>query len=84
MSQTIDAVIDSQGRIRLLEEITVKGKHRAKVIIYDEVEKDSTDFSIVGSMEIIDDDLESASREISANFNRSIEQSTGESSSILL
>lgn len=74
MSQTVDAVIDSQGRIRLLEEVAIKGKHRAKVIIYDEVEVEASDFSIVGSMEIIDEDLESASREISDNLNRSIEQ----------
>lgn len=75
MSQTVDAVIDAQGRIRLLEEIKIKGKHRAKVIIYDEEEAVSSDFSIVGSMEILDEDLESASREISEALVRSIEKS---------
>lgn len=75
MSQTIDAIIDAQGRIRLLEEITIKGKHRAKIIIYDEVESELSDFSIVGSMELLDNDLESASREISQALNFSIEHS---------
>ena len=58
MSQTIDAVIDTQGHIRLLEKIKLDKKRRAKVIILDDDEVYQSDYSIVGSMEILDDDLE--------------------------
>ncbi len=36
MKQTVEAIIDEQGRIRLMEPVKVKGVHRALVTILDE------------------------------------------------
>ena len=50
-------------------------KQKALVTILDEEETKPVEKSIVGSIEIIDEDLESASRLISQNFNQSLENS---------
>ncbi len=44
MKQTVEAIIDEQGRIRLVEPVDIKGVHRALVTILDEppVEMDET------------------------------------------
>ena len=44
MKQTVEAIIDKQGRIRLVEPVDIKGGHRALVTILDEppVEMDET------------------------------------------
>jgi hypothetical protein len=75
MLQTIEAVIDTKGRVSLLESVKLKKKHRALVTILDDVQSLHEEMSIVGSMELIDEDLESASRQISEMFNQSIEKS---------
>ncbi len=75
--KTIEAVIDKQGNIRLLEEIKFEKEQRALVTILDnEIEKD--EFKVVGSIELIDDDLEKSSEEISQIFNDAINQSADE------
>lgn len=67
MMQTVEAVIDKQGRISLKEKIKPGKVRRALVTILDDeiVEKNE---SMVGSIEIIDDDLESGSRENFGNY----------------
>ncbi len=35
MKQTVEAIIDEQGHIRLMEPIEIKGRHRALVTILD-------------------------------------------------
>ncbi len=78
MSQVVDATIDSVGNVTLSKKIRLNGLHNARVTILDEVKRETTndqEWSLFGSVEIIDDDLESASREISEMLNRSIERS---------
>lgn len=75
MLQTVEAVIDSQGRVRLLETIKPGKKRRALVTILDEEEIPTSAESIVGSMELLDEDLEGGSREIAEMFNQSLEKS---------
>ena len=77
MIQTVEAVIDKQGRISLKEKIKPGKVRRALVTILDDeiVEKNE---SMVGSIEIIDDDLESGSREIADLFNQSIDRTEAE------
>jgi len=73
MIQTVEAVIDKQGRVSVKEKIKPGKVRRALLTILDDeiVENDET---MVGSIEIIDDDLEGGSREISDIFNRSLDQ----------
>ena len=78
MSQTLDAIIDTQGQIRLFEKVKLDKKHRAKVIILDVDETRDAGYSPVGSMELLNDDLESASREIADSFNTSLEKSAAD------
>ncbi len=75
MLQTVEAVIDTQGRVRLLEVVKLGKKRRALVTILDEEETPTIDFSIVGSMELLNEDLESGSRQIAEMFNQSLEKS---------
>lgn len=75
MLQTIEAVIDTQGRVSLLEEIKLSKKHRALVTILDDEQIQTEEMSIFGSMELLDEDLEGASRQIAEMINQSIEQS---------
>ena len=75
MSQTVEAIIDTQGRVHLLEAIRLGKKHKALVTILDEEENQTDRKSIAGSIEILDDDLESGSRKISEMFNDSLKKS---------
>lgn len=77
MMQTIEAVIDVQGRVSLKEKIKPGKVRRALVTILDDeiIEKNE---SMVGSIEIIDDDLESESREIAELFNKSLDRTEAE------
>ena len=75
MLQTVEAIIDTQGRVSLLENVKLSKKHRALVTILDDEKKFGVEESIVGSMELIDDDLEGASRQIAEMINQSIEKS---------
>jgi len=73
MIQTIEAVIDMQGRVSLKEKIKPGKVRRALLTILDDevVEKNE---SMVGSVEIIDEDMESGSREIADLFNKSLDR----------
>lgn len=73
MIQTIEAVIDTQGRVSLKEKIKFGKTRRALLtILDDEIVVDNE--SMVGSIEIIDDDLESGSREVANLFNQSLKR----------
>ena len=77
MLKTIEAVIDTQGHVRLLERVKLGKKRKALVTILDE-EEFNIEESIVGSIELLDEDLEGGSRQIAEMFNQSLEKS-GES-----
>ena len=71
MIQTIEAVIDKQGRVSLKEKIKSGKVRRALLTILDD-EIEMKGESKVGSVEIIDEGLESGSREIANLFNQSL------------
>jgi len=73
MIQTVEAVIDRQGRISLKEKVKVGKVRRALLTILDD-EITAKSESMVGSIEIIDNDLESGSREIANLFNQSLDK----------
>jgi len=77
MIQTVEAVIDLQGRITLKEKIKPGKIRRVLVTILDD-EIVTENKSMVGSIEIIDDDLESGSREIADLFKRSLDRTEAE------
>jgi hypothetical protein len=74
MMQTFEAVIDTGGRVSLLETIKLDKKKRALVTILDDEKIQPDEMSIFGSMELLDEDLVGASRQIAEMFNRSIEK----------
>ncbi|MGH9901785.1 MAG: hypothetical protein ACRD68_08255 [Pyrinomonadaceae bacterium] len=73
MLQTVEAVIDREGRVRLLEKVSLAQTRHALVTILEEVRDESetahspqnVSDSIVGSVELLTDDLEADSKEIS-------------------
>ncbi len=73
MIQTVEAVIDKQGRISVKEKINTGKVRRALLTILDD-EIETKNDSMVGSVEIINEDLESGSREISDIFNQSLDR----------
>jgi len=73
MIQTIEAVIDMQGRVSLKEKIKPGKVRRALLTILDD-EIGEKNESMVGSVEIIDEDMESGSREIADLFNKSLDR----------
>ena len=75
MLKTVEAVIDTQGRVHLLEQVKSDKKRKALVTILDEEETKRAEKSIVGSIELLDEDLEGGSRQISQMFNQSLENS---------
>jgi hypothetical protein len=77
MIQTVEAVIDKQGRISIKEKIKPGKVRRALVTILDDEIMEKSE-SMVGSIEIIDDDLEEGSREIADLFNQSLERTEAE------
>ena len=80
MLETVEATIDTLGNVVLSEKIRLPRKHKALVTILNEEPAYETDreWSLAGSMELIDDDLEAASREISEEINLALEQSAEE------
>ncbi|HQU85957.1 MAG TPA: hypothetical protein PKY59_22715 [Pyrinomonadaceae bacterium] len=74
MMQTVEAIIDMQGRVLLKEKVKLNKTKRALLTILDD-EIVGNGESLVGSVEIIDEDLESASKEIAELFNRSSRKS---------
>ena len=73
MIQTIEAVIDMQGRISLKEKVKPGKVRRALLTILDD-EIETKGDSMVGSIEIVDEDLEAGSREIADLFNKSLDR----------
>lgn len=81
MPRTLEATIDPVGHVVLNKKIRLNGTHNARVTILDEVKRETTndqEWSLIGSVEIIDDDLEGASREISDEINAALERSAEE------
>lgn len=72
MIQTVEAIIDVQGRVSVKEKIKPGKVRRALVTILDDEIVENTE-SLVGSVEIIGD-LESGSREIKSLFNESLDR----------
>lgn len=77
MIQTVEAVIDKQGRVSVKEKIKVGKVRRALLTILDDEIVENNE-SMVGSVKIIDDDLESGSREIANLFNQSLNRTEAE------
>lgn len=76
MMKTIEAVIDEKGKVHLLESIKLEAPHRVFITILPNPEnenKDSSDITNLG--EILDDDFDSARKEITQSFFKSIENS---------
>jgi len=73
MIQTVEAVIDKQGRVSLKEKVKLGKVQRAFLMILDDeiIEKSE---SMVGSIEIINEDLEGGSKEIANLFNQSLDK----------
>ena len=78
MMQTVEAVIDTSGRVSLLETVKIKKKSRALVTILEDEKVFENEESIVGSMVLLDEDLEGASRQIAEMLNASIEKTAKE------
>ena len=55
MLKTIEAVIDEQGRVRLLEPARISGTRRALVTVLDEVPLDGADETALLSEEALSD-----------------------------
>lgn len=73
MIQTVEAIIDEQGRVSLKEKVKPGKVRRALLTILDD-EIVPNGESMIGSIEIIDEDLEAASREIADLFNESLDR----------
>lgn len=73
MIQTIEAVIDMQGRILLKEKVKPGKVRRALLTILDDEIVENNE-SMVGSIVIVDEDLVSGSREIADLFNKSLDR----------
>ncbi|HMO80180.1 MAG TPA: hypothetical protein PKD24_05265 [Pyrinomonadaceae bacterium] len=80
MLETVEATIDQIGQVTLNEKIRLDKKRKALVTILDEepVRQEHADWPLVGSVEILTEDLEAASREIAEEMNRAIERSAQE------
>lgn len=81
MMQTVEAVIDEKGKIHFLESIKLENAHRVLVTILpvsNKSDKSSAAGELDGLGEILDDDLESASREIAETFKNALNRSAQE------
>ncbi len=80
MMQTVEAVVDEKGRIHLLEAVELKTVRRAFVTLLPAPKQtdSSSNGSLQGLGEVLDDDLESASREIAQTFRNALEKSAKE------
>lgn len=77
MMQTVEAVIDLQGRVLLKEKVKLGKIRRVLVTILDD-EIVTANETMIGSIEIIDDDLEAGRREIANLFNQSLSRTEAE------
>lgn len=76
MMQTIEAVIDENGKVHLLESIKLEAPHRVFITILPNSQNENNDsVDITNLGEILDDDFDSARKEISQSFFKSIEDS---------
>lgn len=80
--QTIEAVIDERGKIHFLEAVKLETTNRVLVTILPTL-KQTENFSnengeLAGLGEILDEDLEGASREIAERFRNALHNSTKE------
>ena len=76
MMQTIEAVIDEKGKVHLLESIILEAPHRVFITILPNLQdenKDPVDITKLG--EILDDDLDTARKDFTQSFFKSIENS---------
>jgi len=73
MLQTVEAMIDKQGRVSLKEKVKFGKIRRALVTILDDEIVIKSE-SMVGSIKIIDGDLEGGSQEITNLFNQSLDR----------
>lgn len=80
MLEAIEATIDHFGNVHLHKKIRLNSLRRAVVTILDEepVKQKNSEWQLVGSVEILTDDLEAASSEIAEEMNRAIERSAQE------
>ena len=81
MRQTVDAIIDREGRVQLMGKVAVTQTRRALVTILDEVERETEGTrpdSIVGSVELLTDDLEADRRIVSQMFGDALSRSSYE------
>jgi len=80
MLEAIEATIDPFGNVRLNKKVRLNRFHRAVVTILDEepIRTEESEWLLAGSMTLVDEDLESASREISEEMNRAIDRSAEE------
>lgn len=79
--QTIEAVIDEKGKIHFLESVKLETVRRVLVTILPTSNKGGESSSageLAGLGEILDDDLEGASREIAAKFKNALNHSAQE------
>lgn len=78
MMQTVEAVIDEKGKIHFLESVKLETTPRRVLvtilpIVNQSNQHSSTELSNLG--EILDDDLENASRDIAQRFNDALDES---------
>ena len=79
MLETVEATIDHFGQVKLNEKLRLDRKRKALVtILNEEPAKSDSEWSLRGSAVLIDEDLESASREISDEINAALERSAEE------
>lgn len=78
MMQTVEAVVDENGRVHLLETVELKTVRRAFVTLLPAQmqNESSAKTSLQGLGEVLDDDLEGASRKIAETFRNALEKST--------
>jgi len=77
MLETVEGIYQD-GHIQLLETPKTKRRSRVVVTFLNDKEAASARSTIVGTVEILDDDLEGASREITQMFTDAIEKSAEE------
>lgn len=78
MMQTIEAVIDEKGKIHFLESVKLGVTRRVLVTLLPASNQSAelpSPGNLVGLGEILDDDLESASREIAETFKNALNRS---------
>jgi len=76
--QTIEAVIDEKGKVHLLEPVNLETPHRVFITILPNQPKDENPVDITKLGEILDNDFDTARRQITQSFFKSIEKTAHE------